>query len=293
MVEWNNGTTTAKYAYIHNLQGDIVALIDSTGAKVVSYTYDAWGKPLSTTGTLANTLGKLNPFRYRGYIYDEETGLYYLRSRYYSATLHRFINADCVYSNNIFIYTNNRPITQADYGGYSSIDITVPSSAIFQKAINEQPGESLSRTTEVSGGSVLALAYGLLIAPFAALLSLVFDTSNTTAVTKSETNSISTSSSAQTPTVIYRYGGTNPGNLTPKEKDKNTGLSFSTVPRPNAAATTIEALNATGIVYAVRDGATHVSVRPVGAEITDWINAGPCSIWTQAVQSVVVKWKGE
>ena len=93
-------------------------------------------------------------------------------------------------------------------------------------------------------------------------------------------------------TVIYRYGGTNPGNLTPKVKDKYSGLSFSTVPMPGAATTTIEALNATGVVYAVQDGPTHVSVRPVGATTEDWINAGSSSVWTQAVKSVVVKWDG-
>ena len=93
-------------------------------------------------------------------------------------------------------------------------------------------------------------------------------------------------------TVIYRRGGTNPGNLTPKEKDKYTGLSFSTVPIPGAAVTTIEALNATGVVYAVQDGPDHVSVRPVDATMEDRINAGSGSIWTQAVKSVIIKWYG-
>ena len=94
------------------------------------------------------------------------------------------------------------------------------------------------------------------------------------------------------PTVIYRYGGANPGNLTPKAKDKYTGLSFSTVPMPGAAMTTIEALNATGLVYAIHDGITHISVRPIGGTIDDWIKAGSNSIWTQAVKSVVIKWDG-
>ena len=61
---------------------------------------------------------------------------------------------------------------------------------------------------------------------------------------------------------------------------------------PGAAMTTIEALNATGVVYAVSDGATHVSVRPVNATTEDWINAGPSSVWTQAVKSVAIKWTG-
>ena len=65
-MEWNNGVTAAKYAYIHNLQGDIIGIVDSNGTEVVKYTYDAWGKVLSTTGSLASTLGTVQPFRYRG-----------------------------------------------------------------------------------------------------------------------------------------------------------------------------------------------------------------------------------
>ncbi len=62
------------YSYIKNLQGDIVAILDSTGTAVVNYVYDAWGRPISKTGSMAGTLGTVQPFRYRGYVYDEETG---------------------------------------------------------------------------------------------------------------------------------------------------------------------------------------------------------------------------
>ena len=64
-----NGTA---YAYLYNQQDDVIGLVDSNGTQMVSYSYDAWGKPISKTGTLATTLGKLNPFRYRGYIFDEK-----------------------------------------------------------------------------------------------------------------------------------------------------------------------------------------------------------------------------
>ena len=94
-----NGTA---YAYLYNLQGDVIALIDSNGKKVVEYKYDAWGRILSKTGTMASTLGTLNPFRYRGYVYDEETGLYYLRSRYYNPEWARFLNADQLIHGNLF-----------------------------------------------------------------------------------------------------------------------------------------------------------------------------------------------
>ena len=76
-----NGTA---YGYVKNLQGDVVAILDNARNKVVEYKYDAWGRPLAKTGSLAASLGKLNPFRYRGYAFDEETGLYYLGRLYYS-----------------------------------------------------------------------------------------------------------------------------------------------------------------------------------------------------------------
>ena len=90
-----NGTA---YAYVKSLQGDIVAILDENGNTVVSYGYDAWGAPLWCTGELAETLGKVQPFRYRGYVFDEETGLYYLRSRYYNPQWGRFVNADALVS---------------------------------------------------------------------------------------------------------------------------------------------------------------------------------------------------
>ena len=114
------------YAYVHNLQGDIIAIVDANGNKVVEYKYDAWGKPLSKTGSMANTLGTLNPFRYRGYVYDEETGLYYLRSRYYAPNRCRFmcidkIIAPGIHEANLFAYCKNIPSMAKDPDGYSGI----------------------------------------------------------------------------------------------------------------------------------------------------------------------------
>ena len=109
----------AKYAYIYNLQGDVLGLIDSNGTEVVKYTYDAWGKVLSTTGSLAPTLGIVQPFRYRGYVYDVETGLYYLRSRYYNSVWGRFINADSLIKSSLFMYCGNNPVVNMDHSGKS------------------------------------------------------------------------------------------------------------------------------------------------------------------------------
>ena len=71
------------YYYQRNIQGDI-SILDDSGNKVVTYVYYTWGKIISTTGTYASTVGADNPFRYRGYYDDDETGLYYLNQRYYN-----------------------------------------------------------------------------------------------------------------------------------------------------------------------------------------------------------------
>lgn len=118
-----NGTM---YFYIKDLQGDITEIVDKDGKAVAEYAYDAWGNMLTEdNGTL--TIGKLNPFRYRSYVYDEETGLYYLQSRYYDPLTGRFVNAD-VYadtqsgtplSTNMFAYCENNAINNVDYSGNS------------------------------------------------------------------------------------------------------------------------------------------------------------------------------
>ena len=120
-----NGTI---YNYIKNAQGDVVGLVDFNGTKVVEYIYDAWGNHLSTFGTMASTLGKYNPLRYRGYVYDTETGLYYLQSRYYNPAWGRFINADDTtllasspskahWDKNVFAYCDNNPLNRVDEDG--------------------------------------------------------------------------------------------------------------------------------------------------------------------------------
>ena len=118
------------YYYLRNAQNDIVKLIDKTGATVVEYRYDSWGKLLSTSGSLASTLGKNNPFRYRGYVYDEETEFYYVQSRYYNPEIGRWINADTTdvlslpYYHpgqyNLFSYCNNNPVNDRDDDGQLS-----------------------------------------------------------------------------------------------------------------------------------------------------------------------------
>jgi len=139
-LTYTNGTADpVTYYYVLNLQGDVVKLVEHRFSgrvynliTVAEYTYDAWGKPLSTTdgegNSVANThIAKLNPLRYRGYYFDMETGFYYLQSRYYDPTLRRFINADSYQStgqgilgHNMFAYCLNNPNNRVDIGGCAS-----------------------------------------------------------------------------------------------------------------------------------------------------------------------------
>ena len=138
----------AEYFYLKNAQGDVTGLVNSSGTQVVAYTYDAWGNPLTTTGSMADTLGKLNPFRYRGYVYDTETRLYYVSSRYYDPEFGRFINADDIdylgadgssLSYNLFAYCLNNPVNRFDVNGNWSmpnwLKVTVGAVAIAGLAV--------------------------------------------------------------------------------------------------------------------------------------------------------------
>jgi RHS repeat-associated protein len=117
----NAGVT---YYYVLNLQGDVVAILDSTGRCVVEYVYDAWGQLIEPEEDEVSAPANYNPLRYRGYVYDRETGLYYLESRYYNPEMGRFINADRYISTgtgilgfNMFAYCNNNQTRYVDYSG--------------------------------------------------------------------------------------------------------------------------------------------------------------------------------
>ena len=84
------------YYYVRELTGNIIGLIDEYGIMVVEYEYDAYGCLLSSIGLLKDTLGKANPFIYKGYYYDSETSMYYCRTRYYIPEWCRWLNADDV-----------------------------------------------------------------------------------------------------------------------------------------------------------------------------------------------------
>ena len=111
------------FYYVKNLQGDIVKILDEDGNEKASYVYNAWGDIISQSD---DELASINPLRYRGYVYDEDTTMYYLQTRYYDPTTGRFINADdtafisssgTAIGDNIYTYCENNPVNNVDYTG--------------------------------------------------------------------------------------------------------------------------------------------------------------------------------
>ena len=119
---YKHGAAAELYYYLVNAQGDVAAILDSSGTMVASYNYGAWGSCTVYNSSDA-AIGDLNPLRYRGYYYDAETGFYYLQSRYYDPAICRFINADGQLSitdfvgSNLFAYCLNNPVNMSDSSG--------------------------------------------------------------------------------------------------------------------------------------------------------------------------------
>ena len=126
----NSSTDAVTYYYAHNWRGDITSIYDGDGNMVAKYEYDAWGNVLTVTDannksiTDKNHIANLNPFRYRSYYCDSESGFYYLMSRYYDPVTHRFVNADGYFQSgdgildtNMNAYCRNNPIMYYDPTG--------------------------------------------------------------------------------------------------------------------------------------------------------------------------------
>ena len=116
------------YYFDKNTLGDVIAIRNGSGNVVARYKYDAWGNITYKNGEMA----EINPFRYRGYYYDTETGFYYLQTRYYDPTICRFINADNYElvadlasvpgQLNMYAYCGNNPIMHIDPSGLFPLD---------------------------------------------------------------------------------------------------------------------------------------------------------------------------
>ena len=145
------GEIPVYYFYETNLQGDIINIYDENGAKVVGFRYDAWGSfntDKTNTTVCTDTFLRASLFRYRSYIYDYESNLYYLQSRYYDPETGRFINADNIgylgtngdlLGYNLYAYCSNNPVMLADASGFAwetIFDILSLGASIMEVAFN-------------------------------------------------------------------------------------------------------------------------------------------------------------
>jgi len=120
------------YYFLKNLQGDIIAITNQNGQTIAKYRYDAWGKCTVTSDTSGSNISGINPFRYRGYYYDPEIGMYYLQSRYYAPEIGRFVNADDAriftaqskeIGLNAFEYCDGNPVNSIDVLGQLGVQL--------------------------------------------------------------------------------------------------------------------------------------------------------------------------
>ena len=147
------------YMYLRNAQNDIIGLLDKDGKAVVRYTYDSWGQVVKIEGTLKDKVGARNPFRYKGYYYDVETGLYYCRSRYYDPAIRRFISADdtqvlrdnldMLGEKNLYAYCDDNPITRSDSDGQ-----------LWHKLVEIAAGAVIGAALNVVTGGIAATVTG-------------------------------------------------------------------------------------------------------------------------------------
>ena len=118
------------YYFLKNQQGDIIAITNRNGGTIARYSYDAWGVCTILQDTTVVGIAAINPFRYRGYYYDAEIGMYYLQSRYYNPSVGRFVNADeamfaSINRCNLLSYCSNNPIMNSDSSGNIAIAIVL------------------------------------------------------------------------------------------------------------------------------------------------------------------------
>ena len=151
-----NGTS---YYFLKNLQGDVIAITDSTGSVVARYSYDAWGVCTIESDTTDCNIAEINPYRYRGYYLDREIGMYYLQSRYYDPQVGRFINADEVFyavmidialQYNLFTYCFNDSIGLADSDGHAPLSLFKTSRDAVRDFANNYYNVSLFLRMEIS-----------------------------------------------------------------------------------------------------------------------------------------------
>lgn len=139
------------YYFEKDVFNSVRKIIDTEGKVVCTYEYDAWGNILNVSGDFK--LASINDFRYQSYVYDEESGFYYLQTRYYDPNNCRFLNADRIFSgSNLFVYCNNNPVNYRDPSGKAPIDSVTGSNYLYTSSLIYSGVNYKSVPSHVYGG---------------------------------------------------------------------------------------------------------------------------------------------
>jgi RHS repeat-associated protein len=286
-------STNKKYFYLYNGHGDVVQLMDESGQIVNHYQYDEWGNIVEQEEAVRND------FKYAGEIFDDETGLYYLRARYYDPAIGRFVSKDTYegqisnpLSQNLYTYVINNPLRYIDpsgnycvskngknshSGGCSSSDSTYVPDSIYNanknksintlvKLYNQQKSKAVNDSSKIQWITMdKSTAIPVPNVNSNTLVKALIQGLGLTAILGIEATSSQTYTPPKHQTLIYRNGRGGNINLTPRISDV-TGLSYFTKPaEKKVTVTTIEAVNATKVLKAKIDNPVtgHVSVMAV------------------------------
>ena len=222
VVYISRGTAHQRFYYMTNLQGDVIGILNTSAELVAEYDYDPYGNLISFTGSSTGTelqqlIGQTNPLRYRGYYFDQETGFYYLQSRYYDPSLGRFINADVFtgtgtefLSYNLFTYCSNNPSNSSDPLGLFDFGSLFEGASLLSIGITA----CIVAVTVVTAGAC---------APLAAVAAVTFGAGAVTAINGA--SEVTEAVTGYNPVRDIAYGGNTAG----YEKDKKTASIIAQV----------------------------------------------------------------
>ena len=276
------------YTYLQDELGSPIRLLElgeTEETKQMVYGYDEFGVDTY------KTQGKIQPFGYTGYGYDEVADTYFAQAREYMQGVGRFGgedwlkgNIDKPFSLNQYGYCWGNPMGLVDRDGKTP-EMASNYSQVFDilKTGTEMAGVAALSDSPVPGPMDL-VALGILGVTLVVSGGVAVGTYINSKAKEKEKARVVALEQVKTKrpnqTVIYRWGNGNATNLTPRSRDIDDGLSYELSVTPDIAdkytMTTMEAVNATGVLEAVIDRPNHVSVRPVNPlEMMEWINSRP------------------